>query len=153
VRRHVAVIRYEYSLPVVQHRARWRLLRGVIAFAASWAVRQSNSAARCSVPPRARLRRARPPPRREEHHRAFQKAKPSVVYIDTRAGCSIPWDAERVQRSEGDGSDSFWDERGDIVTNFHVVEGAWKRALRLADGDGFNGHAELARAPRTILAS
>jgi len=90
-----------------QHRARWRLLswrhclRRFVAVTTIGQRGQMQRAAPREVTPRGDLL----PTRR--HHRAFQKAKPSVVYIDTRARGVRSVDAERVQLSEGTGSDSF----------------------------------------------
>jgi len=110
-------------------------LVAVIAFAASWAVTtigqrgQMQRAAPRDVTPRGDLG-----PDEKSTIDLFQKAKPSVVYIDTRARVFDPWTRNVFSVPKGTGSGFIWDERGDIVTNLHVVEGASEARVRLADG-------------------
>jgi S1-C subfamily serine protease len=58
----------------------------------------------------------------EQVTRVFETAGPGVVNITTR---SISYDFFlRVLPQEGSGSGFVYDDRGHIVTNFHVIEGA-----------------------------
>jgi 2-alkenal reductase len=62
--------------------------------------------------------------------RLFERAAPSVAYINTERVDLGGFFGPRVY--EGAGSGFVWDERGHIVTNYHVVEDA--RAVRVQLG-------------------
>jgi len=64
----------------------------------------------------------------------FQKARASVVYINTRERVLDPWTRNMFSIPRGTGSGCVWDGRGHIVTNFHVVAGASEARVRLNDG-------------------
>ena len=64
----------------------------------------------------------------------FQKARASVVYINTRERVLDPWTRNLSSIPRGSGSGFVWDGRGHIVTNFHVVAGASEARVRLNDG-------------------
>jgi S1-C subfamily serine protease len=64
----------------------------------------------------------------------FQKARGSVVYINTRERVLDPWTRNVFSIPRGTGSGFVWDERGHVVTNFHVVAGASEARVRLNDG-------------------
>jgi S1-C subfamily serine protease len=64
----------------------------------------------------------------------FQKARGSVVYINTRERVLDPWTRNMFSIPRGTGSGFVWDGRGHIVTNFHVVAGASEARVRLNDG-------------------
>ena len=59
----------------------------------------------------------------------FRKCSQSTVFIRTRA--EHQFNTHRV--AEGTGTGFVWDAEGRIVTNFHVVEGATKLFVTLAD--------------------
>ncbi len=64
----------------------------------------------------------------------FEEASPSVAYITT---VSLRRDFFRLNVMEipsGTGSAFVWDDRGNIVTNFHVIRGAHRAEITLADG-------------------
>jgi S1-C subfamily serine protease len=64
----------------------------------------------------------------------FEEATPSVVYITS---VSLRRDFFRMNVMEipsGTGSGFVWDNRGNIVTNFHVIRGADRAEVTLADG-------------------
>ena len=62
----------------------------------------------------------------------FRRASPSVVYITTLARQSVGlFDVEEVPR--GTGSGFVWDRSGDVVTNFHVIQGASAARVTLHD--------------------
>ena len=52
----------------------------------------------------------------------FRSASPSVVHIDTRATYYDRWTLTPLDVPLGTGSGFVWDERGYVVTNFHVVQ-------------------------------
>ena len=64
----------------------------------------------------------------------FEKARASVVYITTQARVLDPWTRNIFNIPRGTGSGFVWDEKGNIVTNFHVVSGASGARVRLSDG-------------------
>jgi S1-C subfamily serine protease len=64
----------------------------------------------------------------------FQRARASVVYINTRERVVDPWTRNMFSIPRGTGSGFVWDGRGHIVTNFHVIAGASEARVRLTDG-------------------
>jgi S1-C subfamily serine protease len=64
----------------------------------------------------------------------FQRARGSVVYISTSERVLNPWTRNVLSIPRGTGSGFVWDERGHIVTNYHVVSGASEARVRLNDG-------------------
>jgi len=62
----------------------------------------------------------------------FRKAADSVVNVTSVAvRRNFLFDATRIP--QGSGSGFFWDRQGHVVTNYHVVEGANRFAVTLAD--------------------
>lgn len=68
----------------------------------------------------------------------FRNASPSVVYITRLAVRADPFRRNFLQIPEGTGSGFVWDERGHVVTNYHVIEGASGARVTLADGSTWN---------------
>ena len=70
----------------------------------------------------------------------FERVAPSVVYIRTtlvdRRGGLFSLDASRIP--VGTGSGIVWDEKGHIVTNFHVIQDARSATVTLVDGSQYN---------------
>jgi S1-C subfamily serine protease len=67
--------------------------------------------------------------------RRFKEAAPSVVYITTteeRARDFFGLDV--VEVPTGSGTGFIWDAQGHVVTNFHVIQGAARAFITLADG-------------------
>jgi len=64
----------------------------------------------------------------------FEARRESVVFITTALDVIDRFTrrAETVQR--GTGSGFIWDDRGHVITNWHVLEGADRAFVRLADG-------------------
>jgi len=69
---------------------------------------------------------------------AVQKAGPTVVGITNKAYARDIFN-RRVRIGEGVGSGVIFDERGFIVTNHHVIDGAGEIIVSLADGRTFPG--------------
>lgn len=63
----------------------------------------------------------------------FRQASPSVVHITTMAVQRDFFSLNQQQIPEGMGSGLIWDENGDIVTNFHVIQNADAAQVTLAD--------------------
>jgi S1-C subfamily serine protease len=67
----------------------------------------------------------------------FQRASPSVVYITTVQHVRNPFSRNVMRVPQGTGSGFVWDERGHVVTNFHVIQGAQEALVTLADQRSF----------------
>lgn len=67
----------------------------------------------------------------------FKAASPSVVHITTleRAASLFSIDATQVPRGTGTGF--MWDDRGHIVTNFHVIQGGNGARVTLSDNSTY----------------
>ena len=80
----------------------------------------------------------------QAHIDLFRKASPSVVHI-TSLGVQRDLFSMNVQQvPRGTGTGFVWDERGHIVTNFHVIQGANGARVTLADQSSYD--AELVGA-------
>ena len=67
--------------------------------------------------------------------RRFKEAAPSVVYITTTEERSRDFfGLDVVEVPAGSGTGFIWDEQGHVVTNFHVIQGAARAFITLADG-------------------
>ena len=64
----------------------------------------------------------------------FEAARGSVVSITTDERVLDPWSRRAVDVPRGTGSGFVWDDRGHIVTNDHVIAGASRARVKLADG-------------------
>jgi S1-C subfamily serine protease len=63
----------------------------------------------------------------------FEQAAPSVVFITTTAVSQDYWSRNIYEIPAGSGSGFIWDDKGHIVTNFHVIKGAYKAKVTLSD--------------------
>ncbi|WP_341936270.1 S1C family serine protease [Marinimicrobium sp. C2-29] len=63
----------------------------------------------------------------------FEYASPSVVYVTNQQLVRDPRSFDLLTVPRGAGTGFFWDERGYIVTNFHVIENARKLMITLQD--------------------
>jgi serine protease Do len=92
--------------------------------------------------------------RRSAIVRAVESARPSVVNINghkTVSGESGIAESDGTKRVNGMGTGVVIDERGYIITNYHVVEGVAEIRVTLADGDTFLA-TMVAHDPVTDLA-
>lgn len=64
----------------------------------------------------------------------FEKARDSVVYIATAQAVRDFWTRNIFMVPRGTGSGFIWDDAGHVVTNYHVIEGASRATVKLADG-------------------
>ena len=81
----------------------------------------------------------------------FENAQGGVVYISTTRQSRLPWASGGVEVPTGTGSGFVWDDRGHIVTNAHVLDGAATAQVRLADGRSFDAE-RVGADPRHDLA-
>eukprot|EP01084_Bolivina_argentea_P165981 288276_1 len=63
----------------------------------------------------------------------FERNRPSVVFIENLATRKDAFTMDPVQLPQGAGSGFTWDDKGHIVTNFHVVRGASDVRVTLAN--------------------
>ena len=73
----------------------------------------------------------------------FQSARDSVVFISTAERVRDPWSRHVYEQPRGTGSGFLWDNRGHVVTNTHVIEGASAATVRLARPRLCRGCAEI----------
>ncbi len=67
----------------------------------------------------------------------FQEVAPSVVFITSKAIRQGFFFTENYEVPAGSGSGFIWDDRGHIVTNFHVVESASALNVTLSDHSSY----------------
>jgi len=65
----------------------------------------------------------------------FKSASRSVAFITTRVQQVDLWTRRVFEVPAGTGSGFLWDDRGHVVTNFHVVQNAASARVSLAEGD------------------
>lgn len=63
----------------------------------------------------------------------FQKAAPKVVYVHRLSTAVSRQTLQKMQIPDGAGSGIIWDDKGHIVTNFHVINGADNLAITLGN--------------------
>ena len=63
----------------------------------------------------------------------FEAASPSVVYITNLAVRRDLFGFNAMEIPLGTGSGFVWDQAGHVVTNYHVIQGAQRAEVRLAD--------------------
>ncbi len=63
----------------------------------------------------------------------FRAASPSVVFITTLAVQRDAFTLNLFEIPRGMGSGFLWDDRGHVITNFHVIQGASRAQVTLAD--------------------
>jgi S1-C subfamily serine protease len=64
----------------------------------------------------------------------FETARSSVVYIATSEQVMDLWTRNVFMIPRGTGSGFIWDDKGHVVTNYHVIAGAAEARVRLNDG-------------------
>lgn len=63
----------------------------------------------------------------------FENASPSVAFITTSNVRKDYWTMNLTEVERGTGSAFIWDKEGHIITNYHVIQGADKATVTLAD--------------------
>ncbi len=74
----------------------------------------------------------------KENIGVYERLNGGVVNITTEI-VAINWFLEPVPKDGGSGSGSIIDERGYVLTNYHVVKDAYKIFINMADGTRFDG--------------
>ncbi len=69
----------------------------------------------------------------------FERLSPSVVYITSTAIVRNRFTLNVQEIPAGSGTGMIWDERGHIVTNFHVAEHGTTYEVTLSDGSTWDG--------------
>ena len=95
------------------------------------------------------------PPGLNEHEKAtinlFENSAPSVAYITTSRFRQDYWSRNVMEIPQGSGSGFVWDMDGHVITNYHVIQGADRAQVTLADQTTWD--AELVgKAPEKDLA-
>jgi S1-C subfamily serine protease len=70
----------------------------------------------------------------------FEAASPAVVYITNLAVRRDFFGLDSFEIPQGTGSGFVWDPQGHVVTNFHVIQGAQRAVVRLADHSEWPAH-------------
>jgi S1-C subfamily serine protease len=70
----------------------------------------------------------------------YERSRDSVVYISTTELVQDFWTRNVFAVPRGTGSGFVWDGAGHVVTNFHVIRGAARATVRLADGRDYQAH-------------
>jgi S1-C subfamily serine protease len=63
----------------------------------------------------------------------FEQASPSVVYVTNLAVRRALFSMDVSEVPQGTGSGFLWDDRGHVVTNFHVLLNAQAAEVTLSD--------------------
>jgi S1-C subfamily serine protease len=61
----------------------------------------------------------------------FRDVAPSVVFVTQKRTVVNRWEGTTAEVAAGSGSGFIWDDRGNIVTNFHVIKGAQSLTVTL----------------------
>lgn len=83
--------------------------------------------------------------------RLFESAAPSVTYITTSSLKQSRWSTDIYEIPEGSGSGFMWDDKGHIVTNYHVIEGSDRLSVTLSDKSSYQAEV-IGIAPNKDLA-
>ena len=81
----------------------------------------------------------------------FQRTSPSVVFIGTTDARINPWSRTVSETPSGTGSGFIWDNKGHVVTNFHVIKNSSSASVRLSDQRTYDAKL-VGASPRHDLA-
>ncbi|MCX7960599.1 MAG: trypsin-like peptidase domain-containing protein [Burkholderiales bacterium] len=114
--------------------AAWAAAAGIIAVAiAAWLVPPAQTQTKPRAEPRPVAARGGLAEDEQTNIAVFRAASPSTVHITTLETARDLFSLNVFQVPRGTGSGFVWDERGHIVTNFHVIQGASGARVTLAD--------------------
>jgi len=111
---------------------RYSLAALILAVFTLWSVQYSNAATREAVP-RAITPRGELAPDEKTNIDIFKSASPSVVHITTLQNAASFFSMDVQQIPQGTGTGFLWDKDGDIVTNYHVIQGGDAARVTLSD--------------------
>ena len=77
----------------------------------------------------------------------FEKASPSVVFIDTFTERRDAFSTNILEVPLGSGSGFVWDSNGHIVTNYHVIRNAQTAQVAILTADMSNGNKNTIQTP------
>ncbi len=69
----------------------------------------------------------------------FRRSAPSVVFITNSRGIRHFRGLNVTEIPQGSGSGFLWDERGHVVTNYHVIRGGDAFSVTFGDGVSYDG--------------
>jgi S1-C subfamily serine protease len=95
--------------------------------------RAERALAKIDAAPRAVLARGDLAADEQANIEVFRTASPSVVNVTTLQNTSSFFSLDVTQVPRGTGTGFMWDERGHVVTNFHVIQGGDAARITLAD--------------------
>jgi len=113
--------------------AAWLLLGAALAAAAAFLLLPQVVNGRTDATPRAITPRGPLEPDERALIELFRKASPSVVHITSLGAQRELFSANVQQVPRGTGTGFVWDDRGHVVTNFHVIQGASGARVTLSD--------------------
>lgn len=114
----------------------WLLLAMVIAFFLWWfGFFESTPGKTGNVPaePRAVVARGSLAEDEQNNIAVFKAASVSTVHITTLESARSFFSLDVMQIPRGTGTGFIWDDRGHVVTNFHVIQGANAAVVTLSD--------------------
>ena len=122
------------AAPPARRASRWLVLAAVagVAAAAGFGVPRLVES-RTEASPRAITPRGQLLADEQAQIDVFRKTSPSVVHITTLEAQRDFYSLNVQQVPRGTGTGFVWDERGHIVTNFHVIQGASAARVTLSD--------------------
>src|SRR5687768_4690504 len=68
----------------------------------------------------------------------FERSAPSVVFITTTSQQQDYWSRNIYEIPAGTGSGFIWDSKGHVVTNYHVIQNAYRAKVTLSDGSAWD---------------
>jgi S1-C subfamily serine protease len=81
----------------------------------------------------------------------FEQSSPSVIYISIKERVRDPFSRDILSVPRGTGSGFIWDDKGHVITNNHVIEGADEAIVHLNDGRTYKAKL-VGRSPQHDLA-
>ncbi|MFZ4651054.1 MAG: S1C family serine protease [Rubrivivax sp.] len=123
----------DFPAPPPPHRGPWLVALVLAAAAASALVLPRLVDGRTDASPRAVTPRGPLQADEQAQIDVFRRTSPSVVHITTLETQRDFYSLNVQQVPRGTGTGFVWDERGHIVTNFHVIRGASAARVTLAD--------------------
>ncbi len=122
----------------------WTVVVLAAAAVAGWAILRVGERAAAQPVPRPVAPRGDLLPAEQATIALFETARVSVVHITTQSRVMDVWTRNIFNVPRGSGSGFVWDDRGHVVTNYHVLAGASAAQVRLSDGR--DGRASLVGA-------